>query len=128
MVNPDVVSLVKGDGVSTPDVLRVDVGDLNVLDNDVLGTVDNAETLALDDTVAAFTNDRLVRGDSDTEGTSGVVSDGVDGGSIGFVVLAPVVLVNGQLAASGSAPRSAATAGGGALGVGEVEAVFLSGI
>lgn len=46
-----------------------------------------------------------------------------DGGgrSIGLVVGAPVILVDGQLAAGGSTPGSTAGGGGGTLGVSEVE-------
>lgn len=34
-VDPDQVGSVNGDGISSPDVLWVDVGDLDVLDDDV---------------------------------------------------------------------------------------------
>lgn len=43
------------------------------------------------------------------------------GRSVGLVVLAPVVLVDCNLASSGSTPRGAAGAGGGSLRAGEIE-------
>lgn len=45
------------------------------------------------------------------------------GGSIRLVVLAPVVLVDGNLTSRGSTPRSAASGGGSSLGAGEVESL-----
>lgn len=96
VVDPDVVGLVEGDGISTPDVLGVDVGDGDVpvvcwyaflnrlmaygslgylLDNDVGNTADHADTTALDDTAGALSNQRLVGVDSDTEQTGVVAKD-----------------------------------------------------
>ena len=83
--------------------LRVDVRDLDVLDDNVGSAVHDTKTLALDDTAAAVTDNRLVGSNSDTKGTSSIVGDGVDSRSIRLVVLAPAVLVNGGLATGGSA-------------------------
>lgn len=47
MINPDKVSTVQGDGISTPNVLRVQVRDMNILDNDVAGAADHLKTLPL---------------------------------------------------------------------------------
>jgi hypothetical protein len=93
VVEPDQVSLVDGDGVTAPDVLGVDVCDsdvpvinrlvrvttqlsrlksrqvLNVLDDDVLHTVDNAQTTALNNTAGALTDQGLVGANGDTEHT-----------------------------------------------------------
>ena len=49
-----------------------------------------------------------------------LLGDG-SGGRIGLVVGAPVVLVDGDLAAGASTPRLATGGGGGTLGVSEVE-------
>lgn len=43
------------------------------------------------------------------------------GGRVRLVVLAPVVLVDGNLTSGGSTPRSAASGGGSSLSTGEVE-------
>lgn len=48
----------------------------NLLDDDVLSTADNAETLALNGTRGALTDEGLVGGDGDTEGTSVVAIQG----------------------------------------------------
>lgn len=77
MVDPDKVAVVEGDGVSAPDVLRVQVGDGDVLDDDVLGAADDAQALALDDTGVALAEDGLVRSDGDTEGPGVVAGNSV---------------------------------------------------
>ena len=75
VVDPDQVGVVNGDTVSTPDVLGVDVGDGNVLDDNVSGAANEAQTLTLDHTGRAFTEDGLVRVDGDTEGTGVVAAE-----------------------------------------------------
>ena len=45
MINPDVVGITEGQGIAAPHVLGVQVGDLEVLDDDV-GDRGQAETLA----------------------------------------------------------------------------------
>lgn len=117
VVDPDHVGLVKGDGISTPDVLRVDVGDLDVLEDNVADAV-HAKTLA-NNLGVVLANDGLVAGDSDTEDTGVVVLDR-GRGSVRLVVGAPVVLVDSKLASRSSAPGSTTGGGGGSLGSGEV--------
>lgn len=58
--------------------VRRDIHSLTYLDNDVLDTVSHAETLALDNTLAALTNQTLVGVDSDTDHAGLVVSQGRD--------------------------------------------------
>jgi len=94
VINPDQVSLIERDGITTPDVLGVDVGDsdvpvinqlaciprklsrsklrqgLKVLDDDVLDTADHAQTTALNNTATALANQGLVGANGDTEHTS----------------------------------------------------------
>ena len=109
MVDPDVVGIVKSNGITTPDELRVQLSDVNVLDDNVLGT-DNAETLSTDNTLATNTNQRLVGADLDTQNTGLVVLD-VDLGGVGLVVVAPAVLVDGELALRAGSPGSATSLG-----------------
>lgn len=115
----------------------------NALDDNVLGTAHDAQTLTLDHTLVTLTEESLVGGDGDTEGT-GLVTAGCDqqdsalrrmpgsarhllfdrhGRCTRLVVGAPVVGVDGNLAARAGTPRSAASFGGGALASGEVVAV-----
>lgn len=63
VVNPDLVSTIQRDGVATPDVFRVDIGDVDVLDDHVARTARQTKTLPADDTSAAHTNNGLVRAD-----------------------------------------------------------------
>ena len=51
MVDPDEVGSTEGESISTPDVLVVQVADLDVLDDDVLAG--EGEALALDDALGA---------------------------------------------------------------------------
>ena len=104
VIDPDIVCFVQGDGVSAPDILRVDVGDLDVLQNDVLSPVDNSQAFTFDDTLGAIADDCLVRANGDTKSSSCIVGDARDGRCIWLVVLAPFVLVNGSLASSTSTP------------------------
>lgn len=96
MVDPDHVRAVQSDTVAAPDVLGVDVGDVDVLDDDVLGAAHKAQTLALDDTGRALTDQTLVGLDGDAEGAGLVVADR-DLGGVLLVVIAPAVLVDGDL-------------------------------
>jgi hypothetical protein len=98
MVDPDHVGVVQGDGVAAPDVLRVEVGDVDVLDDDVLDAADHPDALALDDALVANADEGLVGLDGDTENTGLVVLDAHLGGA-GLLPGAPVVLVDGGLAA-----------------------------
>jgi hypothetical protein len=69
------VCAIESDGVAAPDVLWVQVGDVDVLYNDVGHAVDKAKTFAPDDTFIADTDDSLVA--SDEYGVQGslIVSD-----------------------------------------------------
>lgn len=117
MVDPDQISTVEGDGVSAPDVVRVEFGDLNIL-NDNIADADHAETLAHDLGIVLAHNG-LVAGYGDAEETSIVVCErGV--GRVRLEVGAPAVLVDGKLAGSGCAPGSTTGRGRGSLGSGEV--------
>ena len=60
MVNPNKIGVIKGNGITSPHILRVKVGDLNVLNDDVLGTLCNVKALALDDAFASYTDETLV--------------------------------------------------------------------
>lgn len=119
MVDPDVVGVVEGDGISSPDKLRVKLSDVNVLDDDVLG-VDDAETLTADNTLGANADQGLVGTNSDAQNTGLVVLD-VDLGGVGLVVGAPAVLVDSELALSAGTPGSTAGLTGGALGADEAD-------
>lgn len=63
MVDPNEIGSAEGESISTPDVLGVQVADLNVLDNYVLAI--EAQTLALYDTLGTNTEDCLVGSDLD---------------------------------------------------------------
>lgn len=56
VINPDEVSTVQGDGITTPDVLRVQICNMDVLDDNIAGTTDNLQALSLNDTGATRAN------------------------------------------------------------------------
>jgi len=60
VVDPDIVCSIQGDGISAPNIFRVDIGDLNVLENDVLSSIHDPQALAFDDTLGTIANDCLV--------------------------------------------------------------------
>jgi len=121
MVDPDKISPIQGDGIASPNVLRVDVGESHVLDNDVLCVGDNANTLALNHTLGALTDQTLVGANGHAQYTSLIVGDALDFGRTSLVVVAPFVLVDCQLASGTCAPRSTSRLGDLAFSSGEVK-------
>lgn len=101
VVDPDHVGTSDRDSITTPDVLGVDLGEVDVLDDNVLDTVGNVHALALDNTSRSLADQRLVGLDLDSIPASLVVGQGADSRGAGLVVLAP--LRRKQALASGSA-------------------------
>lgn len=127
VVDPDEIGAGERDGVAAPDVLRVEVRDVDVLDNHVLGTVGDTQSLALNHTRRPDADDRLVAADVDALDTSLVVGNG-DGGSTrtGIAVRAPTRLVDGILAAvAGAGVGGGAATGGCHAAFGADEVVLL---
>lgn len=120
MIDPDVGRAVKSDGITTPDVLRVQVSDLKILENDIVCAACEAETLATDDAVSANSQDGLVAGDHERVGACLVVGH-FDLRCLGLFGVAPVAGVDSQLARGSGTIGSAACLGGGAFGASEIE-------
>lgn len=118
MIDPDQVSASQSDGITAPDILRVELRDVYVLDDNVAGSIGEVQAFTLDHTLRSRSNDRLIRSHDDGVQTSFVVRDR-SGRGTRLVVAAPIVLVDGSLAASTSPPRSATRARSG--GAGKVE-------
>lgn len=119
MVDPDQVSVVQRDGITSPNILGVDVAEGHVLHNDI-ARLHDADALAFQGRAGArFSDKRLVAPHRDAQDAGVVVRDGA-GRRVGLVVCAPVVLVDGDLAAARGAPGRAARGGRRALGAGEV--------
>lgn len=97
---------------------------MNVLDNDILGAIRNAQSLPLNHTRRPNADDGLVATDIDAGDTSLVVRDGDGGGArAGVAVRAPARLVDGVLATvagAGVGGRAAAGLGHAAFGADEV--------
>ena len=85
VVNPDLVGAIQGDSITTPDVLRVELRNVNVLDDDILHAAGQTQTLAAKDTSTTNTDDGLVRSNRQALETGFVV-----GASGRWVVTAPV--------------------------------------
>lgn len=109
VIDPDLISSSQSDGITTPNILRVQLSDVDVLDDDVAHSGGEIETGAFNDTRGPRANQGLVRGDDDRVQASLVISDR-GGWRTGLVVAAPVVLVDSRLAAGVGAPRSASGA------------------
>lgn len=65
VVDPDQVGAGEGDGIAAPDILRVQLSEVHVLDDDVLGTVRKTDSFAADYAFGAFADDALVGADVD---------------------------------------------------------------
>lgn len=65
MVDPDHVGPIQSDSITTPDILRIQFGDVNVLDDDIADAVGQAQSLAPNDTSSANADDGLVGGNID---------------------------------------------------------------
>lgn len=57
VIDPDIICAVQGDGISAPNVLGIDIRNGNILNDDIGGTVYDAQALALDDTTGPIPND-----------------------------------------------------------------------
>ncbi|KFY13018.1 hypothetical protein V492_03540 [Pseudogymnoascus sp. VKM F-4246] len=127
VVDPDEIGARERDGVAAPDVLRVEVRDVDVLDNHILGSIRHAESLPLNHTRRSDPDDGLIAPDIDA-GDPGLVVRHGDGGraGAGVAVRAPARLVDGVLAAvAGAGVGGGAAAGFGHAAFGADEVVFL---
>tara|TARA_R110002060_G_scaffold31524_6_gene42104 strand:- start:214 stop:534 length:321 start_codon:yes stop_codon:yes gene_type:complete len=77
MIDPDIVGIRHADRVASPDILWVEVRDLDVLDDDV-GDTGHSQTFAVEDSVGAETDECLVRGYVDA-----LVRRDIDGCGVG---------------------------------------------
>ena len=86
MIDPDQICAVKGNGITAPYVLGINISNSNIpnlsgtlhltqrsakvngnsLNDDVTGTAHNPQTLSFDNTACSNSNDCLVGGDYDT--------------------------------------------------------------
>jgi hypothetical protein len=88
MVDPDVASTIKSDGITTPDVLGVEFADGDVLDDNVVNATSKTQALSEKHALLSVTNDGLVALDLDRVERSLVVLD-INACSAGLVVGAP---------------------------------------
>lgn len=124
VVDPDEVGVVQGNGIAAPNILRIEIRNPYILDDNVLRTTDNSEAFALDHAFGADTNDGFVRGNNYAQDCSIVIGDG-DLGGIRLVILAPVILIDSLLTAGAAAIRVwlATCCSCGSFGADEIEAV-----
>lgn len=120
VIDPDVRGAVESDSVAAPDILSVQVPDLEVLEDHVVRAACDSESFASDNTIPANALDSLIARYHEWVEGSLVVSDA------GFrcrflVVVAPVVRVDRQLTRGPSAVRCASSLRGCTFGVSEVE-------
>lgn len=116
MVDPNVAAPIQGYSISAPDVLWVELGDVDVLDNHVGHIADESQALAANDTCVTHADDALVRSHVDGSSSRIIVGD-----FDRWVVSTPIVGVDGELAGRCSAPRRATGLGGRAFGASEIE-------
>lgn len=117
MVNPDQIRAIERDRVATPDELRVEVGDSNVLDDDVASSGAETKSLSLDTSTASNTEKSLVRSNIDRRRRSFVPSR-LKGRGVAAIV------ADDLLASLTRSPVRTHRAGFRSLGVGKVEDVL----
>lgn len=102
VVNPDEVSAIQSNSIATPDVLGIQLRNVDILDDNVACTIANTQTLAANNTRAANTNNGLVGGYINTLDGSLIISTGE-----GRVITAPIggVKINGILAGAATGVR-----------------------
>ena len=122
VVDPDIAGAIKGNGITTPNVLGVELADGNVLDDDVGNATCKTQALSEKHTLLSITDDGLVALDLDGVQGSLVVLD-VNARGIGLIVGAPVILVDSDLASRVGAVRSTPLLGGSSLSASEVESL-----
>lgn len=120
MVDPDIRRAIESDGVAAPDILRVQVSDFEVLEDDIVDTACNAESFATDHTVLANALDSLIARHHKRVLGCFVVSD--LGSRCSFLLsLAPVVLVDCQLTSGAGSVWCTSDFSRRAFGASEVE-------
>lgn len=120
MIDPDVGRSVESDGIASPNILRVQVPDLKVLNDHIVRASGHSESLASDHAVSAHTYDALVTSDLQRVRACFVVGDG-GGGCTGLLSLAPVPCVDCQLTRRAGSVGGASDLRRSALGASEVE-------
>jgi hypothetical protein len=118
VIDPNQICPGQLDGIAAPNVLRVEIRNVEVLKNDVLRAADDPEAFASDHAFGANAYNGLVRFDVDRLRTSNIIRD-FDGG---IARAAPVRAVESVLpfGSAGVTVRSTTVLGGGALGVEEI--------
>ena len=117
MIDPSIGGAVEGDSITAPNVLRVQVSDLEVLKDHVVGTSGDSEAFAQDNTVSANTENGLIA--RHHEGVLGRFIVGHLGFRCSFG--APVVRVDGKLTRRRSPVGSTSGLRGFAFSASEVE-------
>lgn len=92
MINPHHVTAIKSDGITAPYILGVQLGDCDVLNDDV-ASASNAQTTTFEDTRRTRADQGLVRSDDDGIEAGFIISDR-GSRSRCLVIGAPVVLVD----------------------------------
>lgn len=119
MIDPNIGRAVESDSITAPNVLGVEIPDLEVLDNHVVGASSDTEAFAQNDTISPDPQNSLVARHH----------EGVPGCSvIGHLSLwcsfgAPVVRIDGQLTCGCSPVGSTSGLRGFAFGASEIESL-----
>ena len=114
MINPDQIRAIERNRIATPDILRVQIRDRNILDDDVFGPSAEAKAFAFDHSQTSHAEDGLVGGDIDRSASRFVPSAFDRWGSA-------AAALDDLLARRSGSPARAGRAGFGPFGGCEVE-------
>jgi hypothetical protein len=120
MVNPNKIGVIEGNSIAAPDLLRVKVRDMNVLDNNILNTLCDIKALALDNPLASYADETLVRSYENGIQCSIVILD-TDLGRVRLIVGTPVILIDGKLTGRSCTIGSTASGAGRAFSSSKVK-------
>lgn len=74
MVSPNLVGTIQRNSITTPDILRVELGNMDVLYDNIANTIHETQPLTTNHASTANAHDRLIRGNIDTLESRLVVS------------------------------------------------------
>ena len=60
VINPDVVGTIQSEGIAAPNEFRIQIGEVDILDDDILNVIHQSKAFASKNSIASFTDDRFI--------------------------------------------------------------------
>jgi len=75
LTDPHKIRAIYGDGVTAPDILGVEVCDVDILDDNILRAIGHTKPLSTNDTFVPYTDDRFVGANVNTRHACGIIDN-----------------------------------------------------